>query len=142
MIRIFNIISFITLTMAFLLISVAIYWLVYPYRVLEIKGSVFPILNENKTIKRGHVLYFESDNCKFMNITATTSRTFVDTLNYYIPMTITNVRKGCGKVTISVPVSELLPPGKYYLHNIFQYKVNPLRTITVEHDTEYFTIIE
>jgi hypothetical protein len=132
--------STILLFLSLAVLSVFIFWAVYPYKVLEIKGEVFPVVN--KTIKQGGTLYFVSDNCKYMDISSTTSRAFVNSIIYYIPSTTTNVRMGCGKVTISVPVSKEMPPGKYHLQNIFQYKVNPIRVITVEHNTEMFTIVE
>jgi hypothetical protein len=134
--------SSVLLCISIFMLGVFAFWAFYPYKTLELKDDVFPILNKDKTIKQGGTLQFVSDNCKYVDLPATTSRAFVNSIIYYVPTTTTNIRKGCGKVTINVSVSRELPPGKYYLHNIFQYKVNPVRIMTVEHNTEPFFVIE
>ena len=137
---ILNTISFIILFTAFILVCLVFYWLVYPYKVIEIKDPIFPVMN--KVVKQGTILIFTSNNCKYMNIIAKTSRIFVDDLMHYVPQTTSNVRKGCGKINISVIVPETLPSGKYHLQNIYEYKVNPIRTITIIKDTEEFLVVE
>lgn len=55
---------------------------------------------------------------------------------------MTDRQTGCHKVNIQVHVPPELPPGKYYLVILYQYKVNPVRTITVKRVTETFKVIE
>lgn len=132
--------SIIILVSAIGLMAVLAFWLLYPYQPLVLKDPVFPLVN--KVVKQGTDLQFISDNCKNVDLTAHTSRAFVDDIVYYVLPITTSVRKGCGKVTITVPVPSNLPPGKYTLQNIFEYKVNPIRIVTVTHNTEEFEVIK
>lgn len=125
---------------AFISLCVVIFWLVYPYKVLEIKDPVFPVVN--KTVKQNGELKFVSNYCKYLDITCKTSRFFLNEIIYYIPQTTSHIKIGCQKITISVHVPDTLPPSIYYLQNIYEYQVNPIRTITVIKNTEKFRVIK
>jgi hypothetical protein len=135
-----KIVVWVTIIVAWFLMLLVGFWLLYPYKPLVIKDPLFPIVN--KIVKQGKNIQFISDNCKNTNLTSKTSRAFVDDIIYYVHPITTNVRKGCGKVIITVPVPDTLPPGKYYLQNIFEYKVNPIRVVSVTHNTENFLVVE
>ena len=138
--KIFKYLSYLTILLALGLMFLFGYWFLYPYQPLTIFDPVFPVVN--KQVRRGELLQFISNNCKNVEMTAQTTRAFIDDTIFYTPTITTNVRKGCGKVVINVPVPDAIPLGEYYIQNIFQYKVNPIRTISVIHDTERFEVIK
>jgi hypothetical protein len=124
--------------MAIGLVLLSAYWLFYPYKLLEFKDAIYPVIN--KEVKRGEILYIKTDVCKFTDKVSQTSRSFVDGIVFNIAQTTTSRSAGCVNDNVSIYVPENLPAGEYYLKNIYQYKVNPIRTITYIHNTEKFKV--
>lgn len=122
------------------MIVVITYWLIYPYVPITFTDPVFPVLT--KRVKQGKNLEIVSSFCKYMETTPTLTRTFENGLVFSTPQMAVSRDMGCHTVTIHVPIPEELPAGKYHLKQIYQYKVNPLRTITLIHKSEPFEVIE
>lgn len=114
----------------------------YPFKTVVFNTPEFKILNENKEVKRGEVLKFEIDTCKYINQSATVSRAFVNGLIFNMPAITTNAPLGCNVAGVSQAVPAELPPGKYKLRSIFIYDIRGIRTITHTIYTEEFTVIE
>jgi len=133
-------ISSVLLAISLIALGVVTFWLVYPYKVIEIKGSEFKV--ENKVVRRGDVIRFTSDYCKYMDIASTITRIFSNGVLFYTNPITSGAKKGCGTATISVKIQDELSPGEYEIQNIYQYKVNPIRVITIRHNTEKFEITE
>lgn len=123
----------------FIILLYIICLLVYPYKIIEWNDEIFPI--ENKIVRAGESLIFTSDYCKYVDLPATISRSFINNFAYATTPTITNAHKGCKKMRVIVPIPAELPDGEYYLHTKYVYEVNPLRKITYTKDTEKFTIM-
>jgi hypothetical protein len=116
------------------------YLILCPYKVLEFKDARFPVIT--KQVERGDSLIFVSNYCKYVDEPATVSRSFINDFTYATVPIITHAKAGCRSMRVVVYVPPELPLGTYYLHNKFVYKVNPLRTITIVHDSEEFEVVE
>lgn len=138
--RAFFILSIFAIGMGIITVLTVLFWLLYPYNPIVFNDSVFPILN--KTVKAGGRLSYTSDYCKYTNLTAVVSRTFVNGLIFITPPSITKRPSGCHMISVEVPIPHELPPGKYHLENIYSYQVNPIRTVTVFQNTEEFEVVE
>ncbi len=137
---IFNYLSFAILIGAFIFLLVFGYWAFYPYKVLEFKDPKFPIVS--KTVKSGESINFVTNYCKLLDFSSTTTRAFVDSVIYYTLPITSNIKLGCNSTVVNVPVPLALSPGKYYIQNVYEYKVNPIRTIVTTHFTEEFEVIK
>jgi hypothetical protein len=138
--KIFTCIAILSMLAAIALIIVFTIWLNFPYKPLKFNQDLLPIVN--KTVKQGESLQYVADYCKYVDLTAQVSKRFVNGLIYTTPTTLTNQNTGCHTVTVFVPIPPELPPGNYYLSNIYQYKMNPLRTVTIIQNTEWFEVIK
>lgn len=132
-------ISWIAILSAFALIGVVTAWEVYPYRLLEIKNPT-PVVN--KVVKAGELLTYKVDYCKFTDLSAQVTKSFVNDIIYTMPTQLGTHGKGCGVEYISVITPKELPQGDYFLKIKFVYQVNPMREMKVEVKTEQFTIIQ
>lgn len=118
-------------------ISVVMFWLLYPYKTLE----VYNVNLLTKEVRGNDFLMYELEHCKFTDKQAILSKSFVDGIVYRALPTISNVPPGCGIVTIAVRVPDTLSPGEYYLKADALYKVNPIREIDIQYSTERFKIV-
>ena len=135
-----NYISYIVLLIAFGVLILIGYWLLYPYKIVEFKDTVFPVMN--KVVKRGQLVTYTSNYCKYMDKPAIVTRTFKNELIFLSPSTITNRPLGCNTIVVSVLVPSELPVGKYFMEQVYQFEVNPLRKITIIENTEEFEVVE
>ena len=124
----------------FAVVVVVIYWLTYPYNPLVFNDFEFPIIN--KVIHQGDMIYYRSNYCKYMNLPALVTRTFANDILYVTPSTVTNRPMGCNVITIGVSVPHELPIGSYQIKMRYDFRVNPIRTITILENTEEFEVLE
>ncbi|OGO14258.1 MAG: hypothetical protein A2Y53_03890 [Chloroflexi bacterium RBG_16_47_49] len=132
--------SFLTITSGVMFGLVIIYWMVFPYRVIEWNSDYFPIVT--KTATQGGSITFIADYCKYRDMSATISRSFINDIIYTTPESTTQRQTGCHVVNIVVPIPQELPPGNYYIQTVYKYDVNPIRSITLIHNTDQFTVVE
>ena len=140
--KIFQYIAYLTIIAAFCLITLLGFWLLYPYNIISFEQTPFPILNENKTIKQGDTLVYESEYCKHLNVSSDTTRSFSDGIVYNTPMVQSNRSVGCDDVKVYIEVPKNLPPSKYTLEILYRFQVNPIRKIDVKVSTEQFLVIK
>ena len=129
------------ITINILLFSVFVYFillLIYPYRIIEFEDAKFPVLT--KEIEVGGNLIYKARACKYMDLPAIKSLSFVDTLIYNTPDVATKRGFGCRDDNIVIKLPKILPPGTYYLTLQYAYRPNFLRTIIITHETEEFII--
>ena len=119
---------------------ILIFWMLYPYRIIEFKNEPFPI--EAKTVEQGGLLNYTVSYCKFEAIGATVTKIFTDGILYTMPAIETNRPVGCDSNLVYVKVPPELPKGKYTLTSIYRFKPNPVRTVDYVVHTEDFYIIE
>jgi len=133
--------SMIIILTAIAIAIVILFWLFYPYKVLEIKQN--PVMVKTKAVKAGQILVYNFDYCKYNNLEARVTRIISDGLEYNSPVTTSNREVGCHNADSDFSVPTGLPAGGNYVLNItYTYKVNPLREIEVKAVTEKFTIIK
>lgn len=124
---------------AMVLLGIFTYWGIFPLKVLEFERTNFKVLT--KQVKPDGVLKYESYICKYADVTATVTRSFINGVIFSTPSFESNRKPGCSKEVISVKVPPELEPGKYYLRNTYVYRLNPIRTVTFIHQSEMFEII-
>jgi hypothetical protein len=135
-----NIISYISISSAIILLLVIFYWYFYPYKPVIFQDKVFPIAV--KTIKKGDLLFYTSNYCKYMELSAHVTRTFHNELLFVTPTTITNRPMGCNTINIGVLIPNELPAGEYKIENTYEFQVNPIRKVIIKEETEAFTVVE
>lgn len=134
-----HIIILIALFFSSIIFLIFMFWWVAPYKTLEVTQP-YKIVN-GKELKRGDILIYEIEYCKYTNAQSTVRRQFVDGIIYATPEITANLKKGCGITANSITIPSNLPPGVYYLTIEVYYKVNPIRIITHELKTETFEVI-
>jgi hypothetical protein len=130
--------AYLTIIVAFGLVALVTFWLVYPYKPLELSN-----VKLNKTeVSRGEHVLVSADYCKNIKKPATLFVSFVDGIIYNTQPQIMDLETGCHKANLSIYIPKALPTGKFLLKGVFRYKVNPIRTIEVNHLTGDFEIIK
>ena len=118
--------------------GVLMYWWLVPYKTVEIISAV-PLQYE---VKQGTDLEYILDYCKYTDVMPSVTRKFVDGIIYAVPSSGVGLKKGCGKMVLSIPVPKTLPIGVYHLETSLDYKVNLIRVINKEYSTEKFTVVK
>jgi len=138
--KIFYILSWIAILSAIGITILVSFWYFYPYNIITFNTKKFSV--QNKNVKQNEYLIYKSEYCKHMPLISQTSRSFVNGIIYTTPSTMTDRETGCHTVNVQVHVPPELPPGKYYLSVLYQYKVNPVRIITIKRISDQFTVLE
>jgi hypothetical protein len=128
------------ITMGIILCLMLTFWMVYPYNPIVFNEAEFPVAA--KQIKQGDMLFYTTDYCKYTTLPARVTRSFINSIIYVTPTTITNRPTGCHVIVIGTLVPKELPLGMYYAEMSYQYQVNPIRTITIKVKTEEFEVIQ
>jgi len=132
--------AWMVLGMAFYLLLVCSYWLLYPYNPATFR--VLPHKVAPSEVKRGGALIISVDVCKNMHIAPTIYRSYVDGIIYAVPTYITvDDNLGCRIRRVQIDVPNALPLGTYFINTVYKFKVNPLREIEMQTRTEKFEVI-
>ena len=138
--KLFVVFSWTVIISMMLIILLLGFWLLFPYKIAEYKNVPFPILNENKIVKRGDRVRYLIDACKYTTQIPELIKFFVDGVIFETPKTVGVVPFGCNQVTADAYVPRAIPTGVYSLKMVVKYKVNPIRTIEYTNITEKFTV--
>ena len=133
--------SYGTMLLAFVFLAVVLFWQFYPYHVIDSRPKPYNIVEPGKTVYQGGVLSYEYDYEKFLDTPVTVRKQFVDGIIFEAPSIFTYKPVGEGHVHAQIEIPETLPPGTYHLRITATYKVNPIRSITIENSTEEFTVL-
>lgn len=131
------------LVISTIFVAVAIFLLIRPYQTIELQN---PIIITNQPIKAGTVAIYEVDQCRYTDATAVVTRRLVrkDGANdLYISLggNTSQAPEGCYKFTPpAVLIPAETPPGKYAIQFKIEFQVNPIRTITLNVESEPFTV--
>lgn len=128
-----------TIIIAFLILFIVGFWLLYPYKTISFNTNESKVLTPE--VKKGGLLNHTIDFCKYTNLSADLTRSFIDGVIYTTPTIKTSNPKGCRTNNLYIEIPNL-PPGQYKLKIEMSYKVNPVRTIKSEIYTESFMIVE
>lgn len=129
-----------TIAVALGLAILMLFWLNYPYRIIEFDSDKFSV--DRYYVRQGQVIVFDSNYCKYTDLSAGVYRIFKNDIIFHTPKMIGNIKKGCSSVSVAVPIPKELPPGEYVIENVYEYQVNPIRSIVIRHDTEPFYVTE
>lgn len=138
--------SAVVITMAAIFMLVVIFWLVFPYKTAEIKQPV-PVLNKNNEVAIGEKLILEISVTKYIDAFPNGTEiitcddggiAFLDSgkTSNFPPGTYTFVNDS------NVIPDKLVAGSKCMYHFRYTYRVNPIREITKEWDSEPFLVLE
>jgi hypothetical protein len=140
--RAFAVVGYAAVISVALVMGLVMFWLTYPYDVIDFYPEVHPLVNDQRVVIQGESFAYTFRYEKHMSIQPVISTSFVDGLRFqaegiapFLP-----VSKGVAIIEVNVP--RTLPPGRYQLEISKAYRVNPLRTITIVNRTEKFIVIE
>ncbi len=129
---------------AMMTLLVFIYWLNYSYDPLVINKLPVPV--SKTVVKQGDYQEMVFSYCKSIGNTDHINRYLVTkTVTVIIPPPdqIGNTPKGCrDNVVVPIPISKISEIGEAQIHWVVEYRVNPIRVITEEFDSETFTIVK
>lgn len=139
--KIISLASFTTLAVAFFMLIMFFYWMLYPYKPLVVNNTPLPILD--KELHRHDNIIYELDYCKQMDLPVSVRRKLVDGLVFAVADVTTGINDvGCRVQNFAIEVPHSLPTGEYIMTIEYVYKVNPIREVIVRTHTEKFTIVE
>jgi len=130
--------AYLTIAITFGLVSLFIYWGVYPYNPLVLSN----VKLDRTEVSRGEHILISAEYCKNTDKPADLFITFIDGIIYNTSPQVIDLPKGCSKTTLSVYIPKALPTGEFMLRGVFRYHVNPIRNIDVNHLSGKFTIIK
>lgn len=131
----------IALSLMAVCILIILYWLYsVPDKALVVKPS--PITVATKTVSPGGYVLLHYDFCK--NVTAD-GRVIITLVNSKsqtnLPTTTERSPKGCySNLTAPFPIPNQTVAGTYHITFRTTYKVNPLRSIVQQYDTQSFVV--
>lgn len=114
--------------------------LFFPINVLTTNRQPYKVLTPK--IKVGGVLIYQVDACKHLAVPSTVTRTFTDGVSYPAIIGSNNIKIGCSKTNIAVHVPSYIPIGQYHLELDVVYKINALRDVEYNFETESFNVIK
>ena len=138
--KLFYYFSMILMFVVFITICVVTYWMIYPYKIIVFNRNEFIITTP--VVYQGNFVHYNNDYCKFMDLPARVTRSFINHLIFTTPVVGVNRPTGCHDFDIAVLIPSELPPGYYQMEMTYQYEVNPIRTITIKENTEEFVVKE
>lgn len=136
--NIINYLAYLTILVAIGLISLGIFWYIYPYNPLVLTN----ITLDRTEVNRGEHLLVSADYCKNTELPADLFISFIDGIVYSPPPQVLDLESGCHHTALSIYIPKALPTGEYLLNGVFRYKVNPIRSIDVNGLTGKFTIVK
>jgi hypothetical protein len=126
--RLPNILSFIIIVVSGIIIIVGGYWLIYPYKVIDIHE----VKVLNNPVRPGEELQIFLDTTKHLPLTAKILGSIENDHAYPMADQYSNVPMGKADWVLRVKMPESIPEGEYRFHRTYIYRVNPLRDIIVE----------
>lgn len=127
------------LSLSTIALVVMVYWSFWPYKTIVQSPKPFNLVG-NDYADQGGTISYEYDYCKFTDVKATVSKQFVDGLIFQSEDVSTVLEEGCGHVHREIKIPKTLPAGKYKLKITATYKVNPIRSIIIDNETEWFYV--
>lgn len=122
-------------------LAVFSYWSFYPYKPLEVLNSPVPIRPPTIESGRDKVVIATLKGCKNGSIIPTVTRTLIGQGAVIMTPSYPGVlSQGCSTLDQAIIIPPFVTPGTYHWHWRVAYKVNPIRTMAVEYDSQDFTI--
>lgn len=135
-----QIVAYLTILLAMILICYLGFNLLYPYPTMTVESPA-PVLN--KIVHPGEVLKVRINCEKFTDRPALVTRQLINEIIYVMPSYISNYTPGKSdrtSLTTKIPIE--LPPGEYYIRTTLEYEFPPFRKVTYTFDTEKFQVVK
>ena len=116
-----------------------IHWSFWDYKTIEFKGDY---KTAQLTYKQGDIGSYTVDYCKYTDVAPILTKKFVDGVVFTTSDTKAVIKQGCGTQLINFEIPPTLPPGRYRLVIDLEYNVNPIRSIKITHQSNWFTVLE
>lgn len=124
--KVLNILSYAVIIVTLLLLCVAIYWLIRPYKVIDL--THFTVTPARAKIGDEIIMHFHVH--KYSHATAESNISLQDGTFYSLASNIVSSPPSEFDTAKPVLIDKAVPPGHYHVVIVARYKVNPLRTIT------------
>jgi hypothetical protein len=131
--------SYLSLALTAFLLGLIFYWMLKPYDPITFERDIFKV---HKTqVKQGDYLSYELKYCKDNELTPVVETSFVDGIIYKTPKSPQPfLEEGCHTKVFLIYIPKALPESEYILTHTYEFKVNPIRTVTVKAITESFEV--
>jgi hypothetical protein len=126
------------------------FWQIFPYTLIEIKNSPYPILNKDHIVYKGEVVKYLANWCRNTDKKSETEvflvyqnpdLTVITLTEYLLAKLVSSYSAGCyTRVLDYIYIPNYIPDGTYFLRMTMTIQANPLRTVTYESRTEEFEI--
>jgi hypothetical protein len=135
--KIMTYLSAITISGALLLMLLSLYWMVYPYKTVQMED----FKTDQQQYHPGDTISYSFEYTKWSNLPAIVSRQLVDTVSYNIDSFIPGLPVGGPRSAAnSVIIPTYVKPGIYTLHTRYSIRMNPLRVIVRESVSNEFMV--
>lgn len=143
--KVLNIILVAVLVVTFGFLVYMGYLMFEPFTPPTLGQGDIPILNKDHIIKEGETISTKIDYCVYKNVPSTTSRYFENVDDHRVFWLSTTegagTKVGCGSVVSNTfVIPESIPAGKYRLILNSTFRVNPLKIVTKQYQTEIFWV--
>ncbi len=113
------------------------FWNYYPYKTVEFHGDFQTLQTSYNSGDKTKILV---DYCKYVDLQPEVTKYFVDGIVYLAVDETIPLPVGCGIGEVNINIPNSLPSGKYRLKIDVKYQVNPIKSVTVENYSNWFTV--
>ncbi len=137
--KIFHLVANTSILLGLIFLITGFYWLFFQKEPIE----VFSAKVSTKVVMPGDMVKYDISYCSRSDKLAHVSRKLVDGMVHFLPPIIAQSKIGCYEENIaSFIVPDSLDEGTYYLEVSGEYRLNPLKHITITYETDEFRIIK
>ena len=116
----------------------------YPYRVLQVNNLPYPVLSP--FVEPGKELVLHADYCKFMNVPAYFSVTYISipggALTFTQETLVSNAPVGCAEKDLHIAIPQEISEGRYRVELNVRYSVNEFRDVSYTLPSREFTVVK
>lgn len=145
--NIFNIIAFVALGLIAVIVGLVAYWSVANDDVLEVKNAPVPVRTIREHAESDGVVILRVDYCKKVGATGIVRTSFRGvSREVFLPPAEDKQPAQCNggraePVEVPVLIPTDLPPGKYHIHFRVVYKINRIKEVIEEFDSQEFEVV-
>lgn len=141
----FSRVAYLVLALSIFTIALIGYWASRDAAdVLVIKKQPIPIRTIRSDAHPNGVVILKYDYCKNTKAEGEIRASFVgqNSAELFLPRVIDRTDPACGQLEAPYIIPEQVVPGRYHLHFRASYKINPIKTVIIEWDSEEFNVAE
>lgn len=141
--RLMNYVNYVILIILALATGLFLYWSFQSEDVLQVKNDPFPVRTIREHPTADGVVILKVDFCKKTSAIGKVQTSFVSQ-SRAIPLPVGEDRgpKGCSEVEVPVLIPHDTPGDTYKVKFRAEYQINPLKTTTIEFESQPFIVDE